>query len=477
MTLPSGAAEIASAVAEGRITALAVVAAHLEAIERAAGLNAFTLVDAEAALEAAAHLDRRLAAGGRAGRLAGVPVALKDIIDQAGRPTTCGSGFYCRLPDSSAEVVRRLEEAGAVIIGRTGLHEFAFGFSSENDWWGPVRNPWDPTTSPGGSSGGSAAAVAAGLAPLGIGTDTGGSVRVPAALCGLVGLKPTHGRVPLTGVFPLAASLDTVGPLARSVADAALAYGVMAGPDPADPWSRPRPVALPSEPADLRGCRVAVPLPWASHPLSPEVRSGFDLALEALARAGAHLERVHAADLEYPGLLEASMYPEVAEVHRGWLEAHPERYGPEVRARLGRAVAISRAEHAAGLAWRARARRALDALFSAWDVVATPTTAVLRKEIGESKVTTEAGSIGYRAALAVFASPVNHAGNPALALPIAHPSPPEQPPVSLHLIGPRWGEERLLAIGWALEAAGAVAFRRPGGWAGPADPRQPRQTR
>jgi aspartyl-tRNA(Asn)/glutamyl-tRNA(Gln) amidotransferase subunit A len=220
--LPATAAAIAAAVGSGEVTATEVVAAYLEAIGRSGELNAFTQVDAEGALAAAAGLDQRRAAGTLPGLLAGVPVALKDIIDQAGRPTTCGSSFYWRQAETSATVAQRLEAAGAVIVGRTGLHEFAFGFSSENPWWGPVRNPWDPTTSPGGSSGGSAAAVAAGLAPVGIGTDTGGSVRVPAALCGLVGLKVTHGRVPLTGVFPLAPSLDTVGPLATTVADPAL---------------------------------------------------------------------------------------------------------------------------------------------------------------------------------------------------------------------------------------------------------------
>lgn len=466
--------------AEGRVTALAVVAAHLEAIERGAALNAFTLVDAEGALAAAAEVDRRLAAGGRGGRLAGVPVALKDIIDQPGRPTTCGSGFYSRTPAAAATVVRRLAEAGAVVIGRTGLHEFAFGFSSENDWWGAVANPWDPTTSPGGSSGGSGAAVAAGLAPIGIGTDTGGSVRVPAALCGLVGLKVTHGRVPLTGVFPLAASLDTVGPLTRSVADAALVYGVIAGADPADPWSQARPVDLPEGPADLAGFRFALPLPWVSHPLSPEVRAGFDFALDELARLGVVVERVHVPEVEYPGLLEASMYPEVAEVHRVWMAEHPDRYGPEVRTRLERALVLGAADHAAGLAWRARIRRALDALADRYDAIVTPTTAVLRKEIGEGTVSTEGGRMGYRSALAVFASPVNQGGHPALALPLAHPAGLAQPPASLQLIGRRWGEQRLLEIGLALEAAGLAAFRRPGGWAGPettTGPQEPRQTR
>ena len=237
----TSAVRLAEAVGRGEVSATESVAAHLEAIGDDP-LNAFTLVDGDRALQRAADLDASLATGADPGPLAGGPVALKDLIDHAGRPTTCGSGFYREVPDRSATVVERIEAAGGVVIGRTGLHEFAFGFSSENDWFGPVRNPWDPATSPGGSSGGSAVAVAAGCAPLAVGTDTGGSVRVPAALGGIAGLKVTHGRIPLRGVFPLAASLDTVGPLARSAADLGLLYRVMAGDDPRDPWSSPRPV-------------------------------------------------------------------------------------------------------------------------------------------------------------------------------------------------------------------------------------------
>ncbi|HSQ36292.1 MAG TPA: amidase [Acidimicrobiia bacterium] len=462
---PATAAAIAAAVARGETTAAAVTAAYLEAIDRAAALNAFTLVDGEAALAAAEGLDRRLAAGDSPGLLAGVPVVLKDLIDQAGRPTTCGSGFYRQVAIASAAVVRRLEEAGAVVLGRTGLHEFAFGFSSENDWWGPVRNPWDPSTSPGGSSGGSAAVVAAGLSPLGIGTDTGGSVRVPAALCGLVGLKPTHGRVPLTGVFPLAPSLDTVGPLTRTVGDAALAYGAIAGCDPADGWSADRPVTTPAGPANLSRCRFAVPRPWTAHPLSPAVRDGFRFALEGLAQLGAVVEQAHAPDLDPPGLAEASMYPEVARIHREWMQAHPERYGPEVRRRLEGALAVGEAEHAAGLAWRARVRRALDGLLASFDAVLTPTTAVLRKEIGQDSVITEEGPMGYRRALSAFTSMVNQAGHPALALPLAAPAAfPNSPPPSLQIIARRWDEHRLLEIGLALEESGLAAFRPPAGW-------------
>jgi len=466
--LPATAGEIAAAVASGELTASAVVAAHLAAIDRRGDLNAFTLVDGAGARAAAAALDRRLDAGEAAGPLAGVPIALKDLIDQAGLPTTCGSSFYRRVATASATVVSRLEAAGAIILGRAGLHEFAFGFSSENPWWGPVRNPWDPGTSAGGSSGGSAAAAAGGLAAVGIGTDTGGSVRVPAALCGLVGLKVTHGRIPLTGVFPLAPSLDTVGPLTRTVGDAALVYLALAGPDPADRWSRPEPVVAPRGPADPGRLRFAVPLPWAAHPLSAEVSLGFRFAVDALGRAGAEVEQVPCPDLAPPGLIEESTYPEAAAVHRAWMAAHPERYGPDVRSRLERALALSPAEHAAGLAWRGRVRRALDHLLARHDAVLLPTTAVTRKEIGRDEVPTEEGPLPYRRALSTFTAPVNHGGHPALALPLAAPTGlSNMPPASLQVIGRCGGEDRLLEIGLGLEAAGIVAFRWPAGCGAP----------
>ncbi len=234
------ATEIAEQVRSGRLKAADVVEAALDsAISTHDDLNAFTLIDRSGAMARAEGIDLLVASGRDPGPLAGVPVGLKDIIDQTAIPNTRGSGFPPVVPEHSATVVRRLGAAGAVIIGRTGLHEFAFGFTSENHFFGPVRNPWDLSHLPGGSSGGSGVTVASRITPIAIGTDTGGSVRVPAALCGVFGLKVTHGRVPLTGVYPLAASLDTVGPIATTVADITAAYLVMAGHDPEDGWSVP----------------------------------------------------------------------------------------------------------------------------------------------------------------------------------------------------------------------------------------------
>ena len=258
MTVEGPVESIVRAVHAGTRTAREVVEGYLEtALARNPDLNAFTELDPDGALRQADRVD----AGPRTGPLDGVPIALKDLIDHAGHVTTAGSGFYRKEPAVSAPVVDRLEAAGAIIMGRTGLHEFAYGFSSENPWFGVVRNPWDRNQSPGGSSGGSAAAVAARMAPAAIGTDTGGSVRTPAALCGVVGLKVTHGRVPLTGVFPLAGSMDTVGPLATTSGDCRILYRAMKGFDRSDPWSTPADTA-PERLGSLEGLRTAVPVAW-----------------------------------------------------------------------------------------------------------------------------------------------------------------------------------------------------------------------
>jgi aspartyl-tRNA(Asn)/glutamyl-tRNA(Gln) amidotransferase subunit A len=448
---------IAAAVASGEASATEVVTDHLERIDT--GLNAFTSVEAEAALARAHRLDTARARGAAAGPLEGVPVALKDLVDHEGRVTTCGSSFYRHRATATAMAVLRLETAGAIVIGRTGLHEFAFGFSSENHWFGPVRNPWDPDTSPGGSSGGSGVAVAAGHAPIGVGTDTGGSVRVPAALCGTVGLKVTHGRIPLSGVFPLAPSLDTVGPLTRTVDDAELAYEIMAGHDPADPWSTPEAIAPRSPEPALDGLRIGIPTPWVDRPLDAAVREGFERSLGAARDLGADLHPVFDPFVLPPGMINEAAYAEVAAVHRIWWDEGRDRYGPIVGERLAVAMGSTLDEYARALAWRAGLRNAMHRMLLDVDVLATPTTAVRRKVIGEDDVVTESGTEGYRSALSWFTALVNHAGLPALALPLTGGD--DGPPASLQLIGRAGSERHLLAVGRALEQAGIAGFRPP----------------
>lgn len=413
-------------------------------------LNNATLIDGDRALERADHLDeqRDLSLP-----LLGVPIALKDIIDHEGRPTTCGSSFYANVPERSATVVDRLEAAGAVIISRTGLHEFAYGFSSENPWFGPVRNPIDPDTSPGGSSGGSAAAVAAGQVPIAIGTDTGGSVRVPAALCGVFGLKVTQGRVPLTGVFPLVPSLDTVGPIARTVIDLGLAYEAMAGFDDSDPWSISRPTTpLGGARPDLQGLRIALPIPWIDDaPISEEVAEAFTEAIGRIESLGATVEPVEDPVISLPGHL-LNLGAEAGAIHRAWMNDGRE-YGADVAERLEYAMGITADDYIAAHTWRVHIQRQFSSLLSRYDLIATPATGVTKKTIGTDTVETADGPVFYRTALSYFSALVNVAGSPALVGPLATEG---NPPPALQIIAPHWAESRLLDIAATLVAQGVM---------------------
>lgn len=444
------------AVQRGDCTARELVAAHLERCETLNHLlNAFTLIDADQALLRAEMLDRR---GTAPGPLPGIPIGVKDLFDQRGLPNTAGSSFYRTHPKRTATAVRRLEEAGAIMLGRTVLHEFAFGFSSENPWTGPARNPWDTDLSPGGSSGGSAAAVAARMVPGALGTDTGGSVRVPAALCGVVGLKVTFGRIPTEGVVALAPSLDTVGPLTRTVADAVLLYGAMAGFSASDPTTPDRPVELPEGPDDLAGLRMAVPHPWVDRPMEAGLRSSFESFLEYLQESGAQVTEIDEPLLDPSEMIIYSSYPEIALEHASWFPARHQEYGPDVRDRLRQAMSLTVAQGTEGQRWRRRLRSRMNDLFDEIDILVTPTVAASRKEIGVDEIEIDGENLFYRGPLSAFTSLVNQAGNPALALPLIGD---RTPPASVQLIGPHWGERGLLAIGLRTEDDGIAGYESP----------------
>lgn len=451
--------DLAAAVRSGRRSAVATVEASLSAAEALQPeLNAFTSIDRDGAIARAGEVDRMVAAGGDPGSLAGVPIGLKDLIDQAGLPNTNGSAFEASVPDTSATVVERLEASGAVIVGRTGLHEFAFGFTSENEHFGAVRNPWDVTLSPGGSSGGSAAAVAAGIVPAAIGTDTGGSVRVPAALCGVVGLKVTHGRVPLTGVTPLAPSLDTVGPIARTVGDAAAIYEAIAGDDPRDRWSAARQVDPVGEARDPSTVSIGIPRQWMLVPTDRVTRTAVQQAIARLVESGASVDTFDEPALAVTEAAAAGVSVEITAVHRDRWTEHADRYGPSVATRLARAASVAPERLVEAMAWDAGVRHCLDRLFRRFDVLVTPTVGSTRKVIGDADMDIDGDRVFHQKVIAQNTWPVNRAGNPALALPIAGPG---IPPASLQLIGPRWGEATLLEIGAGLERDRIVGSNRP----------------
>lgn len=431
-------------------------------------LNLTTFID-ERALDRAAQLDARVGAGEDPGPLCGVPVLLKDLINQAGLPNTCGSAFYRIVPQNSAPVVKRLEKAGAVIVGRAGLHEFAFGFSSENQWFGPVRNPHDPATSPGGSSGGSAAAVAAGVVPVSIGTDTGGSIRVPAAMCGILGLKVTHGRVPLTGIFPLGPSLDTVGPLAANAADLALTYAALAGWHPRDHWSAPRSPVVDRLTVPVRPQQISIGLPnqWlAGAPYAAGAEERFHTIMGRLEGEGFGVHKFDDPVISPPGRINDILYPQVAAVHRMWWEAG-KPYGAEVADRIRETLEIGGRHPADTLlgaqAWQAMLKNRLADAFGRFDLLAVPTSGALRKVIGDQEMETTGGRLLYRVVLSWFTSLVNTSGCPAISIPVPLADQTAGVPFSLQLIAPWWKEHLLLRVAATLESAGvARAILAPG---------------
>ena len=327
-------AEAAAALRDGSLSAVALTESVLARIEETEPvLNAYQLVTADLAREQAARADEELAGGRDRGPLHGIPFALKDLFDTAGIVTTAGSGFLReRVPDEDAFVVARLYEAGIVLTGKLGMHEFAFGTTSDNAHFGTIRNPWNPDYTPGGSSGGSGAAAAAGSALGTLGSDTGGSIRIPAAVCGVSGLKPTRGLVSRNGVFPLSHTLDHAGPLTKSVEDSALILNAIAGYDPADPQSVERPPEDFTRELgrDLAGLRLGVPRNpmWAN--CADEVVAVCEAALDELRALGAEPVEVELPSFAASRRLVISPV-EGAAFHEPWLRDHPERYSDEVR--------------------------------------------------------------------------------------------------------------------------------------------------
>jgi aspartyl-tRNA(Asn)/glutamyl-tRNA(Gln) amidotransferase subunit A len=438
---PRTIAEAAVALRSGDATAVDLVNAALQAVEHHnPRTNAFIRVYADEARAAARVVDEERARGVDRGPLHGIPISLKDLIDVAGQPTSAGSRVLDgRVATQNAPVVTRLHEAGAVIVGRTNLHEFALGTTSEDSAFGPVRHPADPARSPGGSSGGSGAAVATGMGLGSIGTDTGGSVRIPAAACGVVGLKPATGEVPTQGVIPLSWSLDHVGPLARTVQDAAWLWAAMAG----QPLGR----VTPPTPGSLRLLR----LDGYFGTMTSDVRAAFEGALEDLRRQG--VEIVDASLAGTQQIAETYVHlilPEAAAWHGSALDARAGDYTPAVRARLESGRAITAVQYLRARAARRTLRASVDAALANGDALVLPTLPIVAPLLGADEVTLDPGGVRLpvRAAMLRLTQPFNLTGHPAISLPVRAPGLP----VGLQLVGAREQTTRLLALAAAVES-------------------------
>jgi aspartyl-tRNA(Asn)/glutamyl-tRNA(Gln) amidotransferase subunit A len=467
------ASDIRRKVVAREVSAEEVAKAHLARLKAVEGkVDAYLLVLEDRALEKARAVDRALAEGRPAPALAGVPVAIKDVLDIEGLPTTCGSRILeAYRPPFTATAVARLEAAGAVVLGKTNMDEFAMGSSTENSAYKKTKNPWDLTRVPGGSSGGSAAAVAARTAPLALGTDTGGSIRQPAALCGVVGLKPTYGRVSRYGLVAFASSLDQIGPFARTVEDVALAASVLCGHDPLDSTSAS--LAVPDFTAALAGggggARIGVPWGFLKEGVDEGQMARFREALSVLEKAGARLVEVQLPHLphaiatyyivataeassnlaRYDGVRYGLRAKDPADLGRLYGETRDRGFGPEVKRRiiLGTFVLSSGyydAYYLRAQKVRTLIRRDFERVFEACDVVATPTSPVPAFRFGE-----KADDPLQMYLADIFTVPANLAGIPGLAIPCGFAA---GLPAGLQLLARPFDEETLLRLGAAYQA-------------------------
>ena len=397
-------------------------------------LNAFITVTADEARASARRAATELAAGADRGLLHGIPIALKDLVDTAGIRTTCGSRILAdHVPAVDARIVRRLRDAGAVLVGKTNLLEFAYGIVHPD--FGPTWNPYDPTRTAGGSSGGSAAAVAAGLCYAAVGTDTGGSIRIPASYCGVAGFKPTYDLVSLDGIFPLSWSLDHAGPIARTATDAALLLDALLDRPP-----------TPVRPANLNGLRLGV---LAAHregkEMEPAVVAAFDAACAALARAGAKLIDVTIPDLALAdGVMLSVLAPEASVVHADWIAARPDDYAPLTCQQIELGFAIPAVTHVRAQQYRRHLTRGFLTAFVQVDAILSPTAPWVAPHEDPAVVGDEGAAEGRRT------GPYNLTGLPALTVNCGYG--PTGLPVGLQIATPPGADARCLAIGAAYES-------------------------
>ena len=450
--------EAAGFIARGEISPVELTQAHLDRILRVDPfVNSFITLMEASALKAAHQAEDALQRGERLSPLHGIPVALKDLFKTQGVRTTAGSKVLADyLPEEDAEVVRKLRNAGAVILGKLNMHEIALGVTNVNPHFGACHNPWDLDRITGGSSGGSAAALSAKMCLGALGSDTGGSIRIPSSLCGVVGLKPTYGRVSLRGVIPLSWNLDHVGPMARCVRDAALILGIIAGYDPADPYSANLPVGdyLASLEDGVRGWRIALASDEFFARADGEVWEAVHEAARVFEGLGAQVNEV-----EIPGARDAAranglMTPsDAAAFHRENLSSRPEDFGADVLQRLKTGAAYTSTEYILSRRTQTLLRRQFEKFFEGYDILLAPTTPVAAPPI-EGPDAVEQARLLTR-----FTAPFNLTGLPALSLPCGFTQ--TGLPVGLQIVSRPWAEDAVLRAAYAFERATDWHLRKP----------------
>ncbi len=459
-------ADLGRMIATKQVSPVEVVRAHLDRIAALdPKLRAFITVCADAALESARAAEADLMAGRPVGPLHGVPWAPKDLYSTKGIRTTGGSKILAdAVPAADATVVARLARAGAILLGKLNMHEFAYGPEGLNAHYGDTRNPWsaDAHRVAGGSSSGSGAAVAAGLTPGSLGSDTGGSIRIPASLCGITGLKPTYGRVSRAGVLPLAWSMDHVGPMTRSARDAALMLGVIAGYDPADATTSVLPVpdygaALTG---DVKGLRVGLLRAHFTDAAAPDVRTALEAAAKQLERAGAVVDEVNLTQVTHVAAASAAIVAsEALAYHAAWMRSRPQDYQPDVRERLRMGVFVSGAHYVRAQQLRALVSREIDEALARRDVLLAPATPLTAPVLGERETTLGDGPSDVRAALLRCTRPFNFSGHPACAAPCGFTA--GGLPIGLQIVGRPFDEATVLRVVDAYQRTTDWHTRRP----------------
>jgi len=440
------------------ISPVELTEAHLARIERVdPQLNCFITLTVQGALDEARRAEAAIGEGNYLGPLHGIPLAVKDLYETAGVPTTAGSTFFAEyVPEEDCAAVLKLKAAGAINLGKLNMHEIALGVTNNNPHYGACRNPWQQERAPGGSSGGSGAALAAGLCLGSLGTDTGGSIRIPASLSGVVGFKPTYGRVSTRGVIPLSWNLDHAGPMARRVRDVALLLQAIAGYDPEDPYSVNVPVGdtIGGLAEGVHGWRVAIASDAFFRRAEEEVLAAVHEAARVMAASGAQVSEVEIPDGRAAALANGLMTTsDAAAFHKERLETQPEGFGEDVLQRLQTGAGFSSTEYILARRTQTILRFQFDRFFRDYDVLLTPSTPIPAPLLDGPDAVEQARK------LTRFTAPFNLTGLPALSLPCGFTR--GGLPIGLQIVGPAWAEARVLRAGYTYERATDWHLRSP----------------